>query len=201
MPESPEIRCRRCARPYAVPAGVFLPACPHCGASPRGLVRRLRDNRVAATLSAASLVLLAVSLTLPFMRMTTLGEQRQFSLLGGIAQLWRDGHRVIAGVLLLFSVVFPFAKLAALLLATSGLAPLSEGSRRALHRVADVSGKYSLLDVVVIAMLIVLIKFRGFAQVTAEPGLVWFCAAVLLSLAAGATVRLPRAGAAATPPR
>lgn len=198
MPHPSVILCRRCGRPYELTPAAVLPACPFCGASPRGLLPRLRDNRIAATLAAVALVLLTVSLNLSFMRMTTLGQERQFSLVGGIAQLWRDGHHVISAVLLLFSVVFPYAKLAALLLATSGLAPLSLRARHVLHRAADVSGKYSLLDVVVIAMLIVLIKFRGFAQVTAEPGVVWFCAAVLLSIAAGATVRLPPPAAAVT---
>jgi paraquat-inducible protein A len=175
-----------------------LPACPHCGASPRGLLPRLRDNRVAATLAVLAAVALAVSMTLPFMTMTTLGQQRQFSLVGGIGQLYRDGHAVIATVLLLFSVVFPFAKLAALLLATSRLARVRMRTRRLLHKAADVTGKYSLLDVVVVAMLIVLIKFRGVAHVTAESGVVWFCAGVLLSILSGMTVKLPRE--AADPP-
>jgi paraquat-inducible protein A len=182
--------CRRCARPYQVSAGAFLPACPYCGASPRGLLPRLRDNRVAATLAFAATATLAVSLFLPFMRMTTLGQERVFSLVGGIAQLYREGHLVIATVLFLFSVIFPFAKLTALLLATSRLAPLSMRVRKLLHKAADLTGKYSLLDVVVVAMLIVMIKFRGVAQVTAESGVVWFCAGVVLSIVAGITVRL-----------
>lgn len=189
--DAPTILCRRCGRAYRLPVGAILPACPHCGASPRGLVSRLRDNRLSATLATLGAVTLGVSLTLPFMTMTTLGEQRQFSLVGGVAQLYRDGHAVIATVLLVFSVIFPFAKLAALLLATSSLAPVPMGTRRLLHKAADVTGKYSLLDVVVIAMLIVLIKFRGVAHVSAESGVVWFCAGVLLSIAAGLTVSLP----------
>ena len=191
MDPETSILCRRCGSAYRLAPGVLLPACPHCGASPRGLIRRVRDNRLSATLATAAAAALAVSLALPFMTMTTLGQQRQFSLIGGIRQLFDDGHVIIAGVLLLFSVVFPFAKLAALLLATSRLAPVAMGTRRLLHKAADVTGKYSLLDVVVVAMLIVLIKFRGVAHVSAESGVAWFCAGVLLSIAAGLTVRLP----------
>jgi paraquat-inducible protein A len=154
------------------------------------LLGRVRDNRVAATLAFIAVILLAVSINLPFMRMTTLGQVRTFSLVGGIVQLYRDGHVVISAVLLLFSVVFPFAKLAALLLATSRLAPVSMRTRKILHKAADLTGKYSLLDVVVVAMLIVLIKFRGVAHVSAESGVVWFCVGVLLSIAAGMTVKL-----------
>jgi len=182
--------CRRCAREYELPAGAILPACPHCGASPRPLWRSPRDNRLAATLALMAVVALAVSLALPFMSVTTLGEVRRFSLVGGIAQLWRDSHHLIAAVLFVFSVVFPFVKLAAILIATSRLARLPMSRRRVLHKLADFTGKYSLLDVVVIAVLIVLIKFRGKVTVEAEIGVIWFCTGVLLSIAAGMLVQL-----------
>jgi paraquat-inducible protein A len=182
--------CRRCGTPYRVAASTVLPSCPKCGASPKRLVGFVRNNGVSAMLAVTACACLGVSMTMPFMTMTTMGQQRTFSLIGGIGQLWRDGYHILASVLLVFSVVFPFAKLVALLAATSGLLNLSNRTRRFLHRAADVSGKYSLLDVVVVAMLIVLIKFRGVAQVSAESGVIWFCAGVLLSIAASITARV-----------
>jgi paraquat-inducible protein A len=93
-------------------------------------------------------------------------------------------------VLLVFSVVFPYAKLLGLLVATSALAPISERWRARLHAMAVLTGKYSLLDIIVVAMMIVLVKFEGVAEVRALPGTILFCIAILLSIASGLCVRL-----------
>lgn len=185
------IICRRCARGYILRAGAFMPACPHCGASPRGLFSRLRDNRLAAVVATLALVTLAAALTMPFMDMTTLGRRREFSLLGGIAQLFDDSHYTIGTILLVFSVIFPIAKLTALLVATSKLANVSLRTRKILHKAADLTGKYSILDVLVVAVLIVMIKFRNIAEVHPRVGVTVFCAAVVLSIIAGMCVSFP----------
>ncbi|MCS7032399.1 MAG: paraquat-inducible protein A [Phycisphaerae bacterium] len=185
------ISCRRCGKRYALPGGTILPACPFCNASPRPLLGGLRDNRVAVTFAAVALVFLAVALTVPFAQLKTLGESREYSLPGGIRRLFIDGHVWIGVILLIFSVIFPVAKLLALLTATSGLMRLSLQARRRLHQAADLTGKYSLLDVLVVAVLIVVVQFRGVIEVEARAGVYWFCAAVVLSILAGLCVRLP----------
>jgi len=122
--------------------------------------------------------------------MTKLGSERVFSLVGGIVELFRAGNVFIGAILFLFSVVFPFAKLAAFLAATSAIAPLSQATRRRLHHVAVLTGKYSLLDILVVAIMIVLVKFQGVAEVHARSGTILFCVAILLSIVAGFLVRL-----------
>jgi len=194
MNDTSSIICRRCTRAYELRAGSILPACPHCGASPRGLFSRLKDNRIAAIIATLALVTLAIALTMPFMDMTTLGRRREFSLIGGIRQLFQDSHYVLAGVLLIFSVIFPIAKLVTLLIATSKLANVSIRTRKILHKAADLTGKYSILDVLVVAVLIVLIKFRNIAEVHPRAGVTWFCVAVFLSIVAGMCVSFPSPG-------
>jgi len=180
---------------YEVGPRTLLPACPRCGKSPAPALASWRHNGLAAVTAVLAAAALAVGFATPFLTMTTLGERRQFSLVGGIGELFDRGNWVIGSVLFLFSVVFPVAKLLALLAATSRLAPLSIVTRRRLHRAAELTGKYSLLDVVVVAVLVVLVKFRGLAQtqVEAEAGTIWFCGAILLSLLAGLLVKLPLA--------
>ncbi len=198
MTESPSIsqdtiRCRRCRRRYAISEqpGVLV-ACPHCGASPRALWRqlRLRHNGAAAILSVIAIVVLSIAILLPFVSMTKLGDQRIFSLVGGITELLRSGQVFIGVVLLVFSIVFPYAKLIALLVATSALIPLSAAARKRLHHLAVITGKYSLLDILVIAIMIILVKFKGIAEVRAMPATILFCVAIFLSIGAGFLVRL-----------
>ena len=164
------ITCRRCRGTFVLPDRIFLPACPHCGASPGKRLSRLRNNRFAAVVATVALITLTAALTMPFMDMTTLGQRREFSLLGGIKQLFDDSHYLLAAILFIFSVVFPVAKLVSLLIATSGLVRISIRARRMLHKLADLTGKYSILDVLVVAVLIVLIKFRNVAEVHPRVG-------------------------------
>jgi paraquat-inducible protein A len=169
-----------------------LAACPACGASPRALWRSipLRHNGASAIVSVIAIAVLSVAIVLPFVSMTKLGDQRIFSLVGGIIELLRGGQVTIGLILLIFSIVFPFAKLISLLVATSSLAPLSGAARRRLHYLAVLTGKYSLLDILVIAVMIILVKFKGIAEVRALPATILFCVAIFLSIAAGLLVRL-----------
>src|SRR3954447_13419018 len=148
------IPCRRCGRDYVLSRRMLLPSCPHCGAAPIPLRKRLRHNGLAAVLSVLAMIVLCVAINMPFISMSKLGEVRVFSLLGGIMELLRTNQKLIGSILLVFSVIFPFAKLISLLIATSRLAPISHRRRRRLHFLASVTGKYSLLDILVVAIVI-----------------------------------------------
>lgn len=169
---------------------MLLPACPHCGAAPVPLRKRLRHNGLAAVLCVIALVTLAIAINRPFISMSKLGEVREFSLLSGIVELFHTNQALIASVLLIFSVIFPFAKLISILIATSSLVSLSTGARRRLHWLATVTGKYSLLDILVVAIVIVLVKFKGLVEAHALPGTTLFCVAIFLSILAGFAVNL-----------
>lgn len=187
------VACRRCGQRYALPGGI-LPACPNCGASPRALWRRLRNNAAAATVALAALGVLVAGMLTPFVAISKLGELRVFSLVGGIVELFRGGNVFLGIVLLVFSVVFPIVKLVGILVATSRLVPLSMTARKRLHHFAVLTGKYSLLDVLVIALMIVLVKFDKIADVSARPGTVLFCVAIFLSILSGLLVQLEEPG-------
>lgn len=183
--------CRRCGEPFAFETRAWLPACPTCGAAAVPLRQRVPSNRLAAVLAVLALLCLGVGLSTPFMTMDKLGTRNTFSLVGGVIELFERGNVVIGAVLLVFSVIFPIVKLLALLAATSSHAPLTTQWRKVLHKAADLTGKYSMLDVMVIAVIIVLVKFKDLAHVEAHGGVVWFCAAVVLSLLAGLCAKIP----------
>jgi paraquat-inducible protein A len=166
----------------------MLSSCPHCGASPTPLRRHLRHNGLAAVLAVIALIVLVIGMVTPFISMSKLGTDRVFSLVGGIVELFHSGNIFIGIILLLFSVVFPIVKLVMLLVATSRLVSVSDKARRRMHRIAMVTGKYSLLDLLVVAVMIVLVKFGQLAEVHARAGTILFGLAVLLSIAAGLCV-------------
>jgi paraquat-inducible protein A len=141
-------------------------------------------------IAVAALIAVVCGMLLPFMSMSQFGVEREFSLIGGIVELARRGHGFLGALLFAFSVVFPIAKLAFILAATSSLVRMSMRARRKLRAVAMATGKYSLLDVLVIAVMIVLIKFDGLVTVEARAGTIVFCVAILLSILAGLCVDL-----------
>jgi paraquat-inducible protein A len=195
---SPAIVCRRCRQPYAPPdRKIAFPSCPHCGAAARPLWRTLHDNRHAAVLAFLAILVLTGGILTPFMSIQQINVTKTFSLLGGIRELFDRGNKFLGGILLIFSVVFPYAKLAAILVATSRLVNLSDRARRRLHDIAVFTGRYSLLDILVVAIMIVVIKFDGLVEVKALPGTILFAIAVFLSIIAGFCVNLT---SARTPP-
>src|SRR2546430_14595843 len=148
------LTCRRCGKSFTPPTShLFLPSCPHCGTSLKPLWHSLHNNRNAAVLSIFALAALTAGIFLPFISMSQLGEERIFSLLGGIRELFDRDHIFLACILLIFSVIFPYAKLIALLIATSRLTRLSATTRHRLHKIAQLTGRYSLLAILVVAKI------------------------------------------------
>jgi hypothetical protein len=108
-------------------------------------------------------------------------EPRSFSLVGGIVHLFRDGEFFVGSVILVFSVIFPASKLAAL-----GFSFRAEqGSAERHLGLLEQLGKWSMLDVFVIAALVVCFKgFPGGSHVEVEWGIYVFAASVVLSMLA-----------------
>ena len=104
-----------------------------------------------------------------------------YSILEGIRSMFDEGSIFIGVVVLLFSVVFPLWKLGVYWAATAQLA--SGQKPGAPVRWVNQLGKWSMLDVFVLAVLVVAVKgLPGGSRVEIEWGAAAFCASVLLSI-------------------
>lgn len=113
----------------------------------------------------------------------TLLQSRTFSVISGILELLKKGDWAIGLVLLVFSVLFPIAKLCAFWHALQQPAEIDSGR---LTRFSATLGKYSMLDVLVLALLVVTFKsFPGGTRMTLGAGAWFFCTSVVLSLLIG----------------
>ena len=154
----------------------------------RGLFRD-HPRRVDVPLAlAASAGLLAGGLTLPLLEVEKLvfWEQR-YSVATGVFGLWSDGEWLLAAVVFFFSVVFPIAKL--LLLTCIWFAPADRAHRARLLELLARLGKWSMLDVFIVAILVVATKLGSVASVEALPGVYLFAGAILGSMVATELVR------------
>jgi len=138
----------------------------------------------AATAAVLALGLLVVGLNGPFLAVTTLGTPETHSLLGGIADLANGGSVGLAAIIAVFSVAFPVAKNLLVIVATTVVVPLSPAGRRRLLAIAERTGKYSLLDVLVVALLVVTLKSQPLVEIRAGWALWAFAASVACSIAA-----------------
>jgi hypothetical protein len=108
-------------------------------------------------------------------------EPRQFSLVGGILHLFQQGEVFIGGIILLFSIAFPIAKLVVIISAIHGGVPLTVRRLKLLENL----GKWSMLDVFVIASLVVCFKgFPGGTHIQVQWGIYVFAISILLSMLA-----------------
>lgn len=150
---------------------------------PRSLAGRASgyDRLIGPALALAG-ALLVSGWFLPFMtveRLLVLSDR--FSLIGGTVALADGGDLFLAAVLGLFSIVFPAAKL----LAAALLWFFADADSQAFRRYStaiDLLGKWSMLDVFVVAVLVVTIKSSIWADVNVHYGIYVFAAAVALSM-------------------
>ena len=123
-----------------------------------------------------ALVFLIAGLTKPMIRFEQFWVfSDTVSLWGGTMTLLRSGETFLGSVLMLFSILFPVIKnLWLLVLAHLGRA------RGFGMKVLGVLGKWSMLDVFVIAILIVSARMDGITEARLLSGLYYFIVSVLL---------------------
>lgn len=103
----------------------------------------------------------------------------QYSLYSSLQTLWEHGETFLFFFLLLFSVITPLVKVAGLALIANSSARFHKAHQRFLY-VLETWGKWSMLDVFVVALLFVSVKLGSLANVIVHEGLYWFAAAVIL---------------------
>lgn len=130
---------------------------------------------------AGSIALLVLGLSLPLLHAQQLiFWKSEYSVWAGVVALWQENELVLAAVLFFFSIVFPIVKLSGLFIIWCW--QLADPQRvRLLHWLAML-GKWSMLDVFVVAILIVLVKIGPLAKVEPRQGVYFFTAAIMASM-------------------
>jgi paraquat-inducible protein A len=142
----------------------------------------------SAALAAAALVMLVPAYLLPVMHLGTLGlPPHDTTILSGVRQLWEDNLPALAAIVFTASFVVPILKLAGLAwLLFAARRPGARDPRRLvrLYGLIDFIGRWSMLDVFLVAFLSGAVRFGVLAGVQPRPGILAFGAAVLLTMLA-----------------
>jgi paraquat-inducible protein A len=142
----------------------------------------------ARCLAAAmgGLVLYFPAILLPILEIEKLGHHHAASLLGGTLDLIWHGSLFVGLIVLAFSIVLPLLKLIALLeLSYIGLTHRQH--RAWTYRVVEWTGRWSMMDVLLLALLVTLVKLGDLVSFQLGPAVVAFVLCVLMSMIASLT--------------
>ncbi|MCI0630221.1 MAG: paraquat-inducible protein A [Phycisphaerales bacterium] len=182
------ISCRFCGLHQTVPEvprGMSA-ACERCGTPIRQL-HGSRRNQTTAALALASLILYPVAVTMPMITVRQLGHQNESSIVEGVTSLLADRQLGVGLIVLLCSVVFPLGKLFALLALTVGGFGLSHRHKALTYAIVQWTGRWGMMDVLLVAILVAALKLGNVMEVTPGPAALAFSTCVILSLLAGAS--------------
>nr|WP_267957756.1 paraquat-inducible protein A [Halomonas zhangzhouensis] len=199
-PQAPEN-----ARTGTTAASQGLAGCPTCGlvnrlgSGGRGECRRCGERlharlphsmqRTWALLAAAAVMYVPANVY-PIMTTTSLGQSAPSTIIGGVVELIQMGSWPVATVIFVASVIVPVGKLVALswlCLVASRSSELNAVHRTRLYRLTEFIGRWSMVDVFVVAILVALIRAGSLMSVTPGPAALAFGAVVVLTMLAAMT--------------
>ncbi len=157
--------------------------CPRCHTA---LHRRRPDSiaRAWAFLIAGIILYIPANL-LPVMFTGQFGDDQENTVMGGIIEFWKTGSYGIALIIFVASVAVPCTKflvLGLLLLSAQRHSCWARRERARLYRLVELIGYWSMLDVLVVAVVAALVKFQALSEVEPRIGILFFGAMVILTM-------------------
>ena len=180
------LSCLTCGLLARRPRGLGRGAkCPRCNA--RMYMRKPATLSRAWTFLVAAIVLYVPANVLPIMQMESIFGGQTDTILSGVVFLWHTGSWPLAIVVFVASIMVPMLKMLALL---TILIAVHRGVRvhchdlGKLYRLLEIVGRWSMLDIFVVAILVTLVQLHLVATVTPGAGAAAFGAVVVLTMLA-----------------
>jgi paraquat-inducible protein A len=159
--------------------------CERCGAP----LHRLKPDSIARTWAylVAALIFYIPANLLPVMNTTMLGNGADSTIIGGVVEFAEAGAWDIASIIFIASIGVPAIKFGALFLLLITCQRRSAWARRErskLFRVVELIGYWSMLDVLVVALVAALVKFEALADIEPRAGILFFGMVVVFTMLA-----------------
>ncbi len=179
-PTGKRIACDACGQ---VSGGGSL--CPRCGDT---LHHRKPDslNRSWALLIAAAVLYIPANL-LPVLTVIHFGQGAPSTILAGVEELGAAGMWPLAALVFVASIAVPVLKLgglAVLLITTQRRMRGQLTQRTQLYKIVEMVGRWSMIDVFMISILTAIVQLGALATISPGPGVLCFCAVVILTMLA-----------------
>lgn len=160
-------------------------SCSRCGATLHSRKLKSRE-RTWALLLTAILLYLPANL-LPVMRVVSLGRTQADTIMGGIIHFMRTKSWPLALLIFIASVLVPLLKiiiLAVLLISERRRSSWWPEHRARLYRLTEMVGRWSMVDIFVITLMVAMVELGTIATITPGPGSVAFALMVFSTILA-----------------
>jgi len=162
-----------------------LHKCPRCGS---GLHLRTKDSvQRAISLVITAAILYIPANVLPIMTTIQFGTPEPSTILGGVVLLIHHESYPIAAVIFIASVMVPLGKLISLSVLCWSVSR-GDGARprerTAMYRVTEFVGRWSMVDIFVVAILVALIQLGGLMSIRPGNAGLAFCGVVIVTMIA-----------------
>ncbi len=122
---------------------------------------------------------------LPIMNVEGIGTSSSDTILSGVINFWKKGDFLVAVIIFSASIMIPILKMIALLwllIAAHGFTSASPKNLARLYHITELIGRWSMVDVFVVAVLVCLVKLGVISTVTPGPAILSFASVVVLTM-------------------
>ncbi|WP_415768903.1 paraquat-inducible protein A [Pseudomonas sp. LB3P38] len=157
--------------------------CTRCGAP----LHRRKTNSLTRTWAylLTSLVFYIPANLLPVMNTKMVGNGADSTIMSGVLDFWKHGAWDIALIIFIASIAVPgikFVALTLLLVTVQRDSQWASKQRSTLYRFVELIGYWSMLDVIVVALVASLVKFQALADIEPRPGILFFGLVVVFTM-------------------
>jgi len=169
--------------------GLQPSSCLRCNAP----VHFRKPHSVSKTwaLLISSIILYLPANILPIMEVTFLGDTTASTIMDGIVYFFQHGSYGIGVIIFTASILVPSFKIIGMMLILFSLQfrwIRWLRHKTLMYRFIHFIGRWSMLDIFVVALLCVLVKFSNFSSIAAAPAMTYFAGVVVLTMLAANTL-------------
>jgi paraquat-inducible protein A len=176
------LACHACGL-VTSPRDPARPRCPRCGSA----LHRRKPNSIARTwaLLLTAAIFYIPANVLPVMKVISLGKTQSDTIMSGVVYFVQSGSWELALLIFFASIVVPVLKiivLSYLLLSVQRRSHWRPEERTRLYRITEVVGRWSMVDIYVVTLMVALVELGALATIEAGPGAVFFAAVVVTTM-------------------
>ena len=174
--------CHLLSKTRPLSKGSFA-VCPRCGAA----LHSRKPNSIARTwaLVIAAAIFYIPANVLPITRVISFGKAQSDTIMSGVIYFVKSGSWPIALVIFVASVFVPLLKLIILIYLLISVQIKSKWrpkDRTRLYRITEAVGRWSMVDIYVVTLLVALVKLGALATIEAGPGAIFFAGVVIITI-------------------
>jgi paraquat-inducible protein A len=174
--------CHLLCKPASLSKRAYA-VCPRCGAA----LHSRKPNSIARTwaLVLAAAIFYIPANVLPITRVISFGKAQSDTIMSGVIYFVKSGSWPIALVIFVASIFVPLLKLfilTYLLISIQVKSKWRPKDRTRLYRITEAVGRWSMVDVYVVTLLVALVKLGALATIEAGPGAIFFAGVVVITI-------------------